>query len=176
MIKLLAIERHEEEIEGVLAKMPKDVENVVCYDMSKACVNVDRSENSKTKPEDVDVTINGDAKKAEVVYDMDPKTGKAKKTKENTEKEPKTLSKKDKKSKKVKKDKKKEKKSEEKKKAPIDYLQLDLNDPDSMNKVMAQIKEATEEHTKEFYRKKEEEETRKEEEEEQINKEMKDEL
>jgi len=51
-----------------------------------------------------------------------------------------------------------------------------VNDPDSVNKVLAQIKEATEDHSKEFYRKKEEEETRKEEEEEKENLGSKDEL
>ena len=176
---LLLLEKHEEEIEGALAKSSKDFENQICYDISKACVNVDRSKKPE-ELEEVDVSINGNAKKSEVVYEMDPKTGKARKSKEEIQKEPKTFSKKDKKPKKVKKgDNKKshdKKKVEDKKKGSVDFLQLDLNDPDSMNKVMAQIKEATTEHTKEFYRKKEEEETNSEEDEERKNTEEKDEL
>ena len=176
---LLILERHEEEIEGALAKGSKDFENRICYDISRACVDVDRSKKSE-EPEEVDVSINGNAKKSEVVYEMDPKTGKAKKSKDEIQKEPKTLSKKDKKSKKVKKGKDKEspdkKKVEDKTKGSVDFMQLDLNDPDSMYKVLAQIKEATTEHTKEFYRKKEEEETKKEEDEERKNMEEKDEL
>ena len=131
--------------------------------MSKACVNVDRSKKAK-ELEEVDVSINGDAKKSEVVYEMDPNTGRAKKSKdEKIKKEPKTLSKKDKKSSRTKKE--KSRKVEDKKKDPVDFLQVDLNDPDSMNRVMAQIKQATQEHTNDFYRKKEEEETQREEEE-----------
>lgn len=168
------IERNEEEIEAVLAKNSKDIEDQICYKLSKACLNVKRSEKLE-KPVDADVVINGDTKKAEFKYDVDSMTGSVKEVKGHVKEEPKTLSKKDKKSKKVKKDKTKKKKVENKK-DPVDFFQLDLNDPDSMNKVMAQIQEATKEHTKEFYRKKEEEETIKEEEEERKQTEGKDEL
>ena len=170
-----SIERHEEEIESLLAKNIKDIESHICYDMSKACLNVDRSEKPEA-PDGVDVSINGDTKRSEIVYEMDPKTGEAKKSKEQVKKEPKTLSKKDRKPKASKKEKNKDKNVDEKKKDPVDFFQLDVNDPDSVNKVLAQIKEATEDHSKEFYRKKEEEETRKEEEEEKENLGSKDEL
>jgi len=171
----LLLERHEEEIESLLAKNIKDIESHICYDMSKACLNVDRSEKPET-PDGVDVSINGDTKRSEIVYEMDPKTGEAKRSKEQVKKEPKTLSKKDRKPKASKKEKKRNKNVDEKKKDPVDFFQLDVNDPDSVNKVLAQIKEATEDHSKEFYRKKEEEETRKEEEEEKENLGSKDEL
>ena len=168
------LERHEEEIESILAKNPNDIVSKICNDLSNACTNVNRSE--KLEKPDVDVTIDGDTKKAEFEYEMDPQTGKAKKSEEKIENEPKTLSKKDRKSKKAKKEKSKSKAVEEKKKSPVDYFQLDLNDPDSMNKVMAQIKEATDDHSKEFYSKREKEEAEKEEEEERKMTEAKDEL
>ncbi len=72
----------------------------------------------------------------------------------------KTLSKKDKKSKKPKKSSKKQAPKEKKatKKGGAEVFNVDINDPDSMQKVLAQIKEVTANHQKEFYKKQQEEE------------------
>ena len=124
--------------------------------------------------------MDGKAGKVEKVLEMDPATGQPKE-KKGTAGEPKTLSKKDKKSKKAKKDKKSKqdkkvnKKEDKKKTASPDMIHVDINDPDSINKVLAQIQQVAKDHSNEFYRKKEEEETKREEEEEMKNKD-KDEL
>ncbi len=144
------IERHEDEIETAFArKTSKDFENEVCFKISNACTNVDRSKKAKDVS-DIDLTTDGKTKKVQKEVKIDAQTGTAK-----------TLSKKDKKAKKVKKQAKKEKPMEQIKKAGGDVFQVDINDPDSMSKVLAQIKQVTEDHKKDFYQKQAEEDGKK---------------
>lgn len=127
----------------------------------------------------MDLSMDGKAGKVEKVLEMDPSTGQPKE-KKKTAGEPKTLSKKDKKNKKSKKDNKSKKekkvnKKEDKKKAAAspEMMHVDINDPDALNRVLAQIQQTAKDHSSEFYRKQEEEETKKEEE---MEKKDKDEL
>ena len=159
-------ERHEEEIETALAKKSNDLEKEICFGISKACVNVDRSKKPSNHG-DVDLTMNGKGGKVEKVFD--PNTGKATKSKEGSGKGAETLSKKDRTGKKVKKE-GKLKNDKKKDTDALDYFQLDMNDPNSVNKVMAQIKQATQEHTNKFYMEQELKEMEKEEKEEQQSK------
>ena len=158
-------ERHDEAIEVAFVKQHKgDLEDIVCNQISNACTNVDRSE----KPRDSSgLDLSGGAEKVQKEIKIDPQTGQPvleKNTKKSKENEPKTLSKKDKKAKKDKKktkDKKKVATKTEKKKAKkeggANIINVDINDPDSMESILAQIQQATQEHQQEFYKNQEEE-------------------
>ena len=78
--------------------------------------------------------------------------------KQSKETDKKTLSKKDKKAKKITKKEKKEKPkvTQDNPYGADNMFHIDVNDPGAMEKVMAQIKQATQEHTAEHYRKQEE--------------------
>ena len=68
-------ERHEEDIETAFAERKENLENLICYEISKACEGVDRTK----KPKDysgIDLTTNGEKQKVEKVVNVDPATGK----------------------------------------------------------------------------------------------------
>lgn len=148
------LENHEEDLESALVKQMKNVENLICYEYSKACEGIDPTKKNKdSKMADIDLsgsdgeevvskTVKVDPTGGGVILDGEEKSAQAKKN------EGKTLSKKSKK-KTDKKKKAKKSKSDSKKpnsgkpKGAINHINVDINDPDSLAKITQRIQEMT---------------------------------
>ncbi|XP_066932315.1 uncharacterized protein [Clytia hemisphaerica] len=125
----LLLERHEEEIESALIREQKDLSEYVCRTLSGACNEIDTKEEKKpSKHADIDLKENASVQ-------IDPSTGKM--TPKEKKKSGKTISKKSGKKNKKKTTKKSKKDVE---KGALHHLNVDINDPASMERVMAQIK------------------------------------
>jgi hypothetical protein len=149
------MEDHEEDIETALRRNVEAIDKLICHEISGACNGVDLS-NKNTKFSDIDLTKDGqeDGSGAKSVK-IDPSSGKVVKE-AKAKSEGKTLSKADKKkkTKKTKKSKKGDgKKSKEAakpkpgtKKGAIHNLNIDINDPSSIQRVMDQINSIKQKH------------------------------
>eukprot|EP00794_Sanderia_malayensis_P009027 gene9027-9994_t len=145
----LLLEKHEDDIEAAFVKKAKkELEQEICYKISNACTNVDRSIKPKDSA-DIDLTTNGETRKVQKEFEFNAQSG-------TVEAKAKTLSKKDKKSKKPKKKPSSKKETQKDKKIVKTSKQndpgvfnVDINDPDALEKVLAQVKEAAANHQKE---------------------------
>lgn len=157
----LLIENHEDEVETAFIKNSekdsKKVAEFICgAEVSRACEGIDTTE--KKQPSDnADVELKADAsgKRKSQTITIDPSSGKVKKQ-EEPQKKAKTMSKTDKK-KKVKSKKASTKNVKPKKgstknvkpkkdveKGSLHHLNVDINDPSSMERIMEQIKKLSE--------------------------------
>lgn len=148
----LLLENHEDEIEESLMKKENidTINTLICNEISEACKGIDLdNESEDAKYSDIDLTKNDDGSSS---VQVDPTTGKVVKEAKEKKNDGKTLSKKSKK----KKDKKQKKQKGEtgkstkkskdseptpggKQKGAIHNLNIDINDPDSVKRVMAEI-------------------------------------
>lgn len=146
----LLLESNEDEIETILMKKGDiDVVAHICNEISGACDGVDLSKDDRdAKFSDIDLTKDGDGTTTKSVK-IDPSSGEVVKEEKNAGK---TLSKPSKKKKQKKSKKQKgetgkpaQKKDDSaastggKKKGAIHNLNIDINDPDSVKRVMEQI-------------------------------------
>jgi len=143
----ILLENHEEDLEAAFFKDASDVKKLICYEKSEACRGVDIENKSKpSKLADIDLSGKDASKTVEIDPNNLRSSEKKVKTKEN---EGKTLTKKTKakkeKAKKETKKKETKKKSDSKKNGgdgmgSLNHINVDINDPDSMQRVMDQIK------------------------------------